>query len=421
MVLFHELGHFLMARLFHVAIETFSIGFGKALFSYTSRKHHTEFRVTPLLLGGYVRFAEDSAHHPKQVLIRDLSLWKQLCILLAGPFANLLLAFLALVVFFKLGSYSLVPYVGDLEKQSLARQIGFEKGQRILAVNDHLVNSWEEVVNDVFHQGSIKFTVIDADAQNKHNLYYQPTKTFVNEQDFFSLLGFKPLLPLVPAIVGSVQKNSSADMAGIAVGDQIISIDELNIHHMAQLSEYIRNHPDALVQLRWRHGSQLFSKKVILKSRVEQQKRIGLLGLASATFDNYPQWFHFKEYSWGGALKKAITTTWSFLSLQLGIWLHFDEQIGNISGPIGMAKAADQAWSVGFRMYLIYIVWLNIGLAIINLLPIPILDGGQCVVLILKKFFPKVLNEQRSKLINICSFVFLTGLFLLGLVNDWSF
>lgn len=421
MVLFHELGHFWVARLFHVAIETFSIGFGKALFSYRSRKHQTEFRIAPILLGGYVRFAEDSSCHPKQQLIRDLSLWKQLCILLAGPFANLLLAFLALVVFFKLGSYTLVPYVGDLEKQSLAGQIGFEKGQRILAVNDHQVNSWDDVVNDVFHQESIKFSVVNADELNKHDLYYQSTKSLGHEQDFFSWLGFKPLLPKIPAIVGSVQKNSSAEMAGIREGDQIISIDDLKIHHMAQLSEYISTHPDASVQLRWLHGSQLISKKVILQSRQEQQRKIGQLGFASATFDHFPQWFYFNEYSWGGAFKKAITTTWDFLSLQLGVWLHFDEHLGNVSGPIGMAKAADHAWSIGFKMYLIYIVWLNIGLAIINLLPIPVLDGGQCVVLILKKFFPKVLNEERSKLINICSFVLLTGLFFLGLMNDWPF
>jgi len=107
--------------------------------------------------------------------------------------------------------------------------------------------------------------------------------------------------------------------------------------------------------------------------------------------------------------------------VQLKIWAHFHEQVGNVSGPIGMAKAADHAWSAGFKMYLIYVVWLNIGLAIINLLPIPILDGGQCVVLVLKKCFPKLFTEQFSKFINICSFALLVGLFFLGLVNDWPF
>lgn len=421
LVLFHELGHFLMARIFHVAIDTFSIGFGKALLSYTSKKHQTEFRIAPIFLGGYVRFAEDLSHHPSQVLIGELSLWRQLCILLAGPFANLLLAFLALVVFFKLGSYSLLPYVGDLENQSLASQIGFVKGQRILAVNDHQVNSWDEVMNDIFDQRTIKFTVIDVGAENKHDLFYRSTQPLEQDKSIFSLLGFKPLQPLIPAIVGSVQKKSVADMAGIAEGDKIISIDGINIHHMAQLSEYVRTHPDSRVGLRWVHGSQQISKNILLQSRLEQQKRVGLLGVTSVTLDKFPQWFHYNEYSWGSAFSKAIKTTWDFLSVQLKIWAHFHEQVGNVSGPIGMAKAADHAWSAGFKMYLIYVVWLNIGLAIINLLPIPILDGGQCVILVLKKCFPKLFTEQFSKFINICSFTLLVGLFFLGLVNDWPF
>ena len=421
LVLFHELGHFSMARLFNVAIETFSIGFGKAWFSFTDRKHQTEFRITPILLGGYVRFAEDASRYSRKVLIRDLALWKQLLILLAGPFANLLLAFLTLVVFFKLGSYSPLPYVGDLKEHALASQIGFNKGQRILAVNDHVVNSWMDVIDNTMGQTSIKFSVLDSNLQDKHELFFNSAKPLSQKQDFFQWIGFNPLLPKIPAVVGDIQKKSTADIAGIAIGDKIISIDNLTIDHMAQLSEYVRAHPNVTVTLRWIHDSKELSKKVILQSRIEQQKHIGLLGVSSPTFDKFPQWFHYTQYSWSDAFQKATVTAWNFLSVQLGVWLHFNEQVANISGPLGMARAADHAWSAGIKMYLLYIVWLNVGLAVINLLPIPILDGGQCVVLILKKIFPRAFNDQHMKWISICSFLLLSGLFLLGLSNDWSF
>jgi regulator of sigma E protease len=421
LVLVHELGHFGIARCFNVSIASFSIGFGKPLFKWVNAKSKTEFRVSPILLGGYVRFSEESVPESKAVLFEYLALWKKILILLAGPLANLLCAFIALIIFFKIESYTLIPYIGQVNAHSLAQKLGLKKDQRIISVNHHRVNSWEEILEFVRQPQKQLLIGIDDSNQMSKEIFIKSSEKDLKVKDFFSVLGFQPMLPEIPAIIGKIQPGSVAEKIGLKLGDEILSIDGQAIKTMYQLSDYVSKHPNQKVSIRVKRNNNTFNLALTIEQITSGTRHFGKLGVYTLDFKYYPQWFHYHKESWFGALNKSSTAIQHFFKIQFLVWLNLKNEISQLSGPIGIAKAADQAWSMGSKTYLFFVIWLNIGLAVVNLLPIPILDGGQCLMLVLNKIFPSFLNQYRQKVIVLWSIIFLGGLFLVGLVNDCSF
>jgi regulator of sigma E protease len=418
MVMVHEWGHFSVARRFNVAISTFSIGFGPTLVKKVSSQAQIEYRLCAILLGGYVKFAEDLNNHPGQQLFENLRLWKKILILLAGPFANLLLAFFALIIYFKMDSYTMLPYIGAVQEHSIAQQIGFKEGQRIQKVNGTPVFSWTEVIQSIHSNPTPDFTVFDS--LQGLQIIHLSTKVLKSSSNLFDVLGFKPHLPQIPPIISKVQSGSPAEKAGFKTGDKIIATNHFSIQYMYQLSDWISTHPDKLVEITFLRDGIEHQVKVELGHWANGSKHMGQLGILTFDFSHYPDWFHYVHRSWFQAFYQSLMSIWGFCKIQLGVWFHLKEQLSNLSGPIGMAKAADHAWSIGFKTYLFFIIWINIGLAIVNLLPIPILDGGQCVLLILNKIFPKFLGRESQNIIMLWSIIFIGGLFILGLFNDLS-
>lgn len=416
-VLVHELSHYLVARCFNVAVDVFSIGFGPALWHRIGKKNLTEFRLSPFLLGGYVKFSDSLDNKKQQHLITDISLWRQILILLAGPFANIGLAFIGLVIFFKIGTYTLMPYIGNVQPNSYASQLGLEKGAKILAINDFPVNSWEQVLQQIDWQGpKVQLTV-----ENPHsNDPYKIDIENVSVKNFFEKLGTAPLSPEVPPIIGSVVPDSAASRAGLRSGDEIESINGQNIATMLEVSEFASKHPNKKLTLVYKREGRRYTIKFFTDRVYQNQKAYGRLGISSLGFEHFPQWFVYHQDSWPQAISKTCTSIHQFLALQLTVWIHLNDQITQLSGPVGMARAANEAWTAGLRMFLIFWVWLNVGLAVVNLLPLPVLDGGQCLLLILRKIFPKMLTEERQKILLLWSLILIVGLFVTGLFNDLS-
>lgn len=415
-VVVHELGHYLVARCFDVAVDVFSIGFGPAVWRYKV-KSSTEFRLSPILLGGYVRFSESLENKKQQKLITDISWWRQILILLAGPFANLGLAFMGLLLFFKIGGYVLIPYIGDVAPLSYANQLGLEKGSKIIAVNELPVYSWEDVFQEIKPVNSrVKLTIV----RPQSNERFQIDVEGVTANSFFEKLGIVPLNPAIPAIIGSVVPDSAASKAGLRSGDEIKSIDGHSIKAMSEVSDYVSKHPNKKLKLSYVRQGKLNNIEFTSDSIHENQQTYGRLGVSSLGFEHFPQWFVYHQDNWQQAIVKTFSSIQQFLQFQLTVWFHLNDQISQLSGPVGMAKAASEAWTVSLKMFLMYCVWLNIGLAVVNLLPIPILDGGQCLLLILRKIFPKIFTEERQKHLLLWSLIFIIGLFVVGLFNDLS-
>lgn len=417
LVLVHELGHFSVAKCFNVSVAVFSIGFGKPLFKWINPKNKTEFRCSPILLGGYVRFSEESLSESGTILFEYLPLWKKILILLAGPMANLLCAFLALIIFFKMESYTLIPYIGEVAPHSLGHKLGFKKGQRIIAVNHHTVNSWEEVL-EVVRQPQKQLLI---DINKSKEIEINDSKQIINVKNFFNTLGLKPMLPEIPTIIGKIQADSVAETIGLKTGDKILSINGQQLKTMYQLSDYVSKHPNQKVTISVERKNKILNLSCVIEQISRGRHHFGKLGITTLDFKYYPQWFHYHKESWFGALHKSSIAIQHFFKMQFLVWFNLKDELSQISGPIGMVRAADQAWTIGIKTYLFFVIWLNIGLAVVNLLPIPILDGGQCVMLFLNKLFPRFLNQSRQKVIVLWSILFLSGLFLVGLFNDCSF
>lgn len=422
LVIIHEMGHFGVARLLNVAVETFSVGFGPSIWSVFSHKKHTEFRLSPILLGGYVRFAEKVDEYPGQRLLSELGAWEQILILLAGPVANLLLAFVSMVALFKIGTYTPLPIIGEVQSPSYAQSLGFKTGQKILALDNIPVHSWGEIHNMM--QSKQNLMVIEVEDPSHHQRYQKTIKISPDLKQldkFYSTMGFKPWEPKLPAIIGSIESGSMAEKSGLKIGDKILAINQYIIHDMTAFVEQVRKFPDTKFTMKVLRQHHVILLKAQSGSIIDHHQRIGYLGLGSFSYKHYPQWFFYTKATWANAFDNAFHSIKTFMGIQLTAWLNLKNQFTDISGPIGIARAAQDAWTVGFRAYLLFVIWLNIGLAVINLLPIPALDGGQCVMVLLRKIFPYFWTQQRQNNLMIWSFAFLGGLFVLGLFNDWTF
>ena len=352
LVLVHELGHFGVARCFNVSIATFSIGFGKPLLKWVNAKNKTEFRFSPILLGGYVRFSEESLPESTAVLFEHLALWKKILILLAGPMTNLLCAFLALIIFFKMETYTLIPYIGEVSAHSLAYKLGFGKGQRVTAVNHHIVNSWEEVLEFVRQpQKQLLIGIYDSNHLSKE-IVVNAAKQNLNVKSFFNVLGLQPMLPEIPAIIGKIQAGTVAETIGLKSGDEILSINGQIIRTMYQLSEYISKHPNQKVSMRVKRNNKIFNLSFIIEQITRGPHHFGKLGVYTLDFKYYPQWFHYHKESWFGALYKSSTAIQHFFKIQFLVWFNLKDELSQLSGPIGMARAADQAWSIGSKTFI---------------------------------------------------------------------
>lgn len=403
LVLVHEAGHYAMARFFRVAIAEFSIGFGPALWTHTRSSTHTKFKIAAILLGGYVKFYEQEPPPTAGRLYQDLGLGQKILILLAGPVANLIFAFVMLLWLLKLSSYSFLPWIGAVNLA--ATEQGFAPGQKIVAVNHQVVRSWEDI-HDFIGTGFAKTVITVEDAGHQRKTIILDPKASLS-----------PLVPKLPAVIASIRPNSPAARAGLQLGDRLLVVNRQVIQSFPEFSQYLQAHPQQDLHLVVQRQQQ--TMRLLVPARAI--KAFGMLGIYTFPFGHYPQWFFHHQHSWSEALGKAGRYFWQLCWLQIKIWGHLPHEIQHLSSPIGIAKTANETWSLGIKPFLQFLVWLSIGLAVVNLLPIPILDGGQCVLLLLNYWFPKFWHPARQQYLIIWSIFFLLVLFGVGLFNDLSF
>jgi regulator of sigma E protease len=411
-IVFHELGHFMVARIFHVAIARFSIGFGPALCSWTSKKHLTQYSLCPILLGGYVKFAENK--FPNHRVYEHLSRWKKIFILLAGPIANLVFAMFLMVFVVKMDTYEPKTFIGKISKQSILEKKGISTLSKIIRCNDKPILTWSDLDNALNKRQS-NLLVFENSQGMRQSLEIPKIQ---NTDKFFKLLGFEPYLYPIPAVIGGFSKNSPAQKQGLMLSDKIIKIDETSIQNLTQLSFWVKNHPNKKVTLEILRKGQKQTLSIVLGEQHQNHQTYGLLGVTSLPFSAFPNWFQLIKHSWLEAVNIAFKMTWKLTLLQFHSWGQVQDVFNQISGPVGIVKTAQEAWTISSKAYLLFLAWLSIGVGIINLLPIPILDGGQCLILLLGKFFPSLEKEKIKNLLFFISLVMILSLMTVGLVND---
>ncbi|HEU0186875.1 MAG TPA: RIP metalloprotease RseP [Gallionellaceae bacterium] len=389
LVVFHELGHLWVARLCNVKVLRFSVGFGKVLYSKRFAGGETEWVISAVPLGGYVKMLDEregevAAEELPRAFNRQPVL-RRMAIVVAGPLANLLLAIVLYWGLFVHGVPGLKPKLGEVDPATPAAIAQLQAQQTILSINGQATPSWQDVrwsLLDLVLQGkSAALEVQDADGDILHrelNLGSLSARDL--DSDFMLKLGMRPYQPPVYAVIGELLPGGVAQQAGLESGDVVQRIDGLPIKRWDEFVVQIRNHPGKPMQLEiLRDGTSLTLQLTPLVTQ-ENGVQIGKIG-AGPKIDEQAFVAMLAEvrYPPGIALTEAIRKTWdtSVVSLQMiGRMIIGQVSLKNLSGPITIADYAGQSAHMGIGAYIAFLALISISLGVLNLLPIPLLDGG---------------------------------------------
>tara|TARA_Y100000590_G_scaffold439339_1_gene563240 strand:+ start:815 stop:2170 length:1356 start_codon:yes stop_codon:yes gene_type:complete len=389
LVTVHEYGHYIVGKLFDVKVLCFSVGFGKPIYKYKSKKgDKTEYRLSIIPLGGYVQFLDsrNDEVQPQEIKrsFNHQPLFSKISILFAGPLFNFLFAVLAYFFLFSNGVMTMKPIVGEVIDGSYASNAGLIYEDEIISINGNIISDWDTAITSIMSSVVNKQDFI-LKVKNKNsgqrliNISINDANTdFTEPGKLFSGLGFYPWQP--PPIVGEILENSPADLNGLKAGDTIISINNTEINAFTEISDIVAKRPGEEVQIEFLRNELLSKRTITLGSKKDGKNAKGFLGVGfSNNIDDY--WFLDKS-NFDEAFRKSIYQTWSttaFTISMLAKMISGEVSTKNISGPFSIAKYAGASASAGLNQFLKFLALISISLGVINLFPIPILDGGQII------------------------------------------
>ena len=416
LVTIHEFGHYWVARLCNVHVIRFSVGFGKPIYvkkgalpeyksgpvydehgdpiPVRSRSNEplepTEFAVAAIPLGGYVKMLDErEGYVPDDQLhlaFNRKSVWQRIAIVSAGPIANFLLAIAAYWLLFVTGLTGVVPLLGELEPDSAAYKAGLREGQEIVAVDDVATRTWTDVNMQLFDRlgesGEISVTVIEKGSYDSRSDYQIPISDWLSDVESPSPardLGLAMSLPELPAVIGGLNDDGRAKAGGLQAGDAVIRIEGAYIADWDALVEVIQDSPETTLLVTVERDGLEVNLDVTPAEVERDGRRVGFIGAS-------PQPVAFPEdmlrettypfyYAWIPAAKKTWeVTVFTLESIKKMIMGAISPK--NLSGPITIAQVANATAENGFESFIGFIALLSISLGVINLLPIPVLDGG---------------------------------------------
>lgn len=390
LVAFHELGHFWVARLTGVKVIRFSIGFGKKLWAYQKAPEQTEFVVSAVPLGGYVKMVDE---REGQVAAADLpyafnrqSVGVRTAIVAAGPLFNLVLAVFLFWVVMVVGETGLKPILGEVATGTLAAEAGFQAGDQIVSVNQKPTPTWAMALDELFSsaidgQRDIVVDVITRDDQKQFRALVLTDDDVQSPEVLNERLGLRPFLPIIKPIIGKLLEDGAAEQAGLQTGDLILSADDQKIEDWQQWVDYIQARPDAEIRVTLeRNDVQTQIKLTPKKEEQPDGKVVGKIGagveIPEATMRDLQVEYALPPLE---AIPAAFEKTW-FYSLStlkmIGKMFVGSASVKNLSGPISIAQYAGQSAEMGFTAFLKFLGLISVSLGVLNLLPVPVLDGG---------------------------------------------
>jgi regulator of sigma E protease len=430
LVTLHEAGHFLVARWCGVKVLRFSFGFGPVLFSWRD-KRNTEFAFSLFPLGGYVKMLDeaqdDMLPEEKNQTFNAKSVAARSAIILAGPMVNFLFAFVAFWLVSVIGMKTLAPIVHKVRVGSVAEHAGLMPQHEFVAVDGAGVASWRDVRYALMPymgaKGDIDIQVVSPSNTQPQHLSLPLGAWSVPEPqvDPLEQLGVTPLLPIIPPRVAEVFSDSPAENAGLIAGDEIVKIDENAITDWRELVIYVKNHPDQLITLVRKQGEHESHVTVHLGHQMNDKTLEGVLGVRSVRGDWPKHMVRMQREGPVDALITASKQTWLFTESTLvwmGRMLVGDLPLHNLSGPLGIAEGAGNSARGGLVYYLSFLALLSIGLGVLNLLPIPMLDGGQLMYCLIEWITGRPLSDRFKTVGVSLGLFFLMTLTVVALKND---
>ncbi len=383
LVFVHEFGHFIMAKRAGVRVEKFSLGMGPKLFGF--KKGDTEYVLSALPLGGYVKMAgenpdEDPTGAPDE--FQSKTVWQRAKIAVTGPLTNIVLAFIIMPLVFMVGTYSEGPAkVGYVEKGSPAERAGFMAGDVIGEINGRSISDWTKALTLIAVNPDTDVTVnIERQGEKK-------TMTLRPELATELKIGTSGLVPDMPAEIGKLKPGFPAEQAGVMVNDKIIAVDGKTIYHWIQFSTLVRDSKGSKLTLTLeRNGKRM--EKIVTPKEDGGRQVIGVEPVMRLVFKKYG----FFESLRLGFDKTIESVDLTFITLKKLIT--FDLSIKTLGGPVMIAQMSGQAAAAGLSAFLSLLAMISISLGVLNLLPIPVLDGGMILFLVIEAIRKKPLSRK---------------------------
>jgi regulator of sigma E protease len=437
LVAVHEFGHFWVARKLGIRVLRFSIGFGKPLYRRVLGKDPVEFVIAAVPLGGYVKLLDERegnvAEHELPRAFNRQPVWKRIATLLAGPAMNLLFAIALYWVLFTAGVPAVKPVVGEVTPDSIAARAGLRFEDQILKVGGRPTATWEAatlaILEDLTDNGTINLQVqgVDGSERNVSLAAGDRSRQLTQPEALLPGLGFDYWRSRVKPIVSEVSSGTAAERAGLKVGDEIIAIDGQPIQYFQQLVNQVRPNPGRTITLQVRRDGSVRDMRVTIGEDTEAGQKIGRIGIAPKNDQRIPtgrtaeSLQTTQKYGVLDAAGHAAAKTWDTATFTLrivGRIITGDVSLQAISGPIGIAETTGVAARLGWRPYLALVALISISLGVLNLLPIPILDGGQVVYQLAELVKGRPVSERAQLLGQQIGIAMLILMMTLAFYND---
>ncbi len=432
LVTVHEYGHFWVARKNGVKVERFSVGFGKAIWRKMGRDG-TEYVVAMIPLGGYVKMlderVDDVPEQDKDKTFNSKSVYQRIAIIAAGPFANFAFAIFAFYLMFLIGVPSIKPIIGDISADSIAAYAQVPSNVKIVEVGGKKTQNWQDV--NLALVGEIGADSIIIKTKSSESQYVSSHKLLTKEWLFspektsaLTSLGITPYRPNVYNELAHVGADSPAEKSGLQVGDKLIA---LNNEQLAEgwldFSKKIKLYPNQTIDIIIERAGDEQVIKVTPKGVEQSGKLIGYLGVSPKT-DSWPEEYQI-EISYGvfSAIGESVDRTWNLITLSfdmIGKLITGDVSVKNLSGPIAIAQGAGDSAGYGFVYFLGFLALISINLGIINLLPLPVLDGGHLLYYLIELLTGKPVPENIQEAGFKFGALALLALMSIALFNDFS-
>lgn len=442
LVAFHEYGHFWMARRLGVKVLTYSLGFGKALWSTKRGADQIEYRLSMLPLGGYVKMLDeregpvDPAEQHRA--FNRQPIWKRFLIVLAGPVANILLALVLWMAMFMVGVPGVLPKVGVLPADSILAQSGLKDGDVITQVGGTVIRSLSDLRLAILeggvegirvpmqyeHQGAVQVGTLDLT-----NLHPLSGSVDGKPRDVLKEVGYRLWSPAGLAVIHSLLPDSPAAHAGLKPGDQILSVNGQPYRDPAALIKVIGHSAGESLNLQIERGHQTLSIKVTPHAVQNGGKTVGRMGaeigLAPAALkrlqDSGTHLLILERFSPLKAMSLSLERSWAMTALTFQVFgglITGKASLSNLSGPVAIAEFAGQSLLIGFSTFLGFLALVSLSLAIMNLLPVPLLDGGHLVMYIAEAVRGKAASPQIEAVATRIGLFFLVSLMAVAFYND---
>jgi len=434
LVAVHEYGHFWVARKLGVKVLRYSIGFGKPLWQHTSAKgDKTEYVLAAIPIGGYVKMLDEREGDVDESEVHRAfnrqTLWKRFAIVLAGPMANFLFAIIAYSAMYMVGIDSLNPYVGEVIKETPAEKAGFQYQDKITAINGEPARSLSDttllLLDEYLDNPSdinVAVTTKEGEQVVRH-LDLSGLNMLQEEGDYLEKTGLQPWLPFLPGI-GEVLPDRPAALAGLKARDKILGADDTDFTSVKRFVDYVAQRPNEAIVFHIKRDEQLLDITVTPEANTDKGKTTGIIGVRVGHYispEDSEKLRGVVSYPFFAALQHGAQSTWRMTSMTfkvIGRLVTGEASVKNVSGPITIANYAGKSMAISLATFMGFIAIVSVSLGVMNLLPVPMLDGGHLFYYLIEFVKGSPVSEFAQEIGMRIGIAMVGSLMLLAFYND---